>query len=140
MTAGPLVIDCNLVVSALITKTALSPPAQLIDAARHREIEFLLSRELMDEYRDVLGRERIQALHRRTSREIAAVLAELAAAGTMVAPPLTPDEGPDPDDAHLWRLLRTHPSAVLVTGDKRLIGAAPAWARVVDARQWLLMR
>lgn len=137
---GPLVIDCNLLVSALIARNALSPPAQLIQAARRGEVEYLLSRDLLEEYRDVLNRERIQSLHRRTERETAAILAELIAAGTMVVPPLTPDEGPDPNDAHLWRLLRTHGDAVLVTGDKRLIAAAPAWAHVIDARTWLQQR
>ena len=137
---GPLVIDCNLVVSALIARTALSPPTQLIHAARRGEIEYLLSRELLDEYRDVLGRERIQALHRRSPREVAAILAELAMSGTLVSPELTPDEGPDPNDAHLWRLLRMHPSAVLVTGDKRLIRDKPDWAQVIDARTWLERR
>lgn len=137
---APLVIDCNLVVSALITRNAASPPAQLIRAARHGEIEYLLSRELLDEYRDVLGRERLRALHRRTPHEVTAVLAELIAASTMVSPPSGAEEGPDPNDAHLWRLLRTHPHAVLVTGDKRLIIAKPAWAQVIDARTWLERR
>lgn len=85
----------------------------------------------------MLCRPRIVHAHRRTEAEIDALLKELYEHAAHVDPPSdAPVEGPDPGDAHLWRLLATAP-AVLITGDYALRTQKPTWARVMSPREWI---
>ena len=52
----PLVVDTNVVVSGLLTSVADAPPAMLLDAMLAGRVSFLLSTDLLAEYRDVLLR------------------------------------------------------------------------------------
>ncbi len=83
---------------------------------------FLLSLELLAEYRSVLLREPIQRRHRLSEHEVDLILTEIAANG-IVREPADAEPGglqADPGDRHLIRLLAAHPASVLVTGDRDL--------------------
>ena len=50
------VIDTNVIVSALLTHNVESPTGQLIDAMLRDRITPLYNNDIINEYRDVLGR------------------------------------------------------------------------------------
>ena len=43
---------------------------------------------------------------------------------------------PDPEDAHLWALLTTDPSAVLITGDRLLLENPRPQSSVISPSTW----
>jgi uncharacterized protein len=131
------VIDTNVIAAALMTNDASSATAQVLHLARSGAVRALLSSDLVGEYREVLMRRRLVRRHKRSKEEINALLGELAEHSVLVEPPDSPAEGPDPDDAHLWRLLSTDTSAILITGDHALQRGRPMWARVMSPREWI---
>jgi predicted nucleic acid-binding protein len=133
LTAGPAVIDTNVVVSGLLTASPASPTARILDGMLRGRFRFLLSIELLSEYRGVLLRPRIRRHHRFSEKEVDLVLTDIAAAGVMLE---IGRLGPRPPggDGHLWQILAAVPDAVLVTGDRRLFGAPAAAGRVVSPR------
>jgi putative PIN family toxin of toxin-antitoxin system len=134
MTPGPAVIDTNVVVSALLTADSDSPTARILDGMLADRFRFLISAELLAEYREVLLRPAIRRRHRLSEGEVDVLLTDIAAAGTFLdieAPPV--GRGRE-DDSHLRRILAADLSAVLVTGDLKLIVALGTGARVLTAR------
>lgn len=132
----PAVVDTNVVVSGLIAKTADSPTCRILDGMLDGRLVFLLSVELLDEYRRVLLRPRLRALHGLGEGEIDAILTEIAANAVVRAPANAP-AAPDPGDDLLWRLIATSPGAVLVTGDALLVAQPPAFATVLSPRAFV---
>jgi putative PIN family toxin of toxin-antitoxin system len=131
------VLDANVITSALLTKRPESPPARIVQLARDGELTILASAELVEEYRDVLLRDHIRQRHGLIDEEVDILLVELTANARFVVPPDSPPEGPDPNDAHLWRLLRVDPLGILITGDRALTINSPPWATVMSPREWL---
>jgi putative PIN family toxin of toxin-antitoxin system len=121
----------------MLAKDPSSPPARVLQLARTGSLTVLVSAELIEECRDALLRDRIRSRHGKTPQEIEQVLDELKAHAEIVDVPAGASEGPDPDDAFLWRLLKTRTNAVLITGDRALLEHGPAWATVMTARAWL---
>jgi predicted nucleic acid-binding protein len=105
-------------------------------AARFR---YALSIDLLAEYRAVLLRPRIRSRHGLSEAEVDVVLVDIAANGFLVD--VDVEVGPSSaserqrSDEHLWQLMRAAPTAVLVTGDKRL-AAHELGKRVVSAREF----
>jgi len=98
---------------------------------------YLLSAELLREYRDVLLRPRLQRLHGLNELEIDQLLSEIAANGIWREPSLNTDyTSPDPKDAHLWSLLASEPTAVLVTGDRLLIENPRPQSSIISPPTW----
>lgn len=118
------VIDTNVVVAGLISADAGSPTAGILDGMRRGAFPFLLSDQLLAEYRDVLLRAKIRKLHGLAANEIDQVLTEIAT-HAIVREPAPRTGAPDPKDNHLWSLLLEQPGSVLVTGDFAL-GRKPA--------------
>jgi putative PIN family toxin of toxin-antitoxin system len=135
MILAPAVIDTNVVVSGLLTSLAASPTARILDGMLAGRCRFLLSIELLAEYRAVLLRPKIRRRHGLRPAEIEVVLTEIAANGsvTAIVPPPEGRAGRGGDD-HLWRILEAVSSAVLVTGDRRLIERPAEGACVVTPR------
>ncbi len=134
----PVLVDTNVVVAGILTASADSPVCRILDAMLAGELRFLLSVELLEEYRRVLARPAIRALHGLTEEAIDRVLTELAANALIREAGDAPESTvPDPGDAHLWRLLRTTPGAVLVTGDRKLLAGPPAFASCMSPRAFL---
>ncbi|MEJ2387168.1 MAG: putative toxin-antitoxin system toxin component, PIN family [Chromatiaceae bacterium] len=70
MTPQVVVVDTNVLTAGLITKDAPSPVAQILDHMLSGSIIYLLSPALLDEYRAVLLRPKLNRLHGLTEREI----------------------------------------------------------------------
>lgn len=130
----PAVIDTNVVVSGLLTADSDSPTARVLDGMLAGRFRFLISIELLAEYREVLLRPRIRSRHRLSEAEVDVLLTDIAAAGVLLdieAPAF--GRGRRGDD-HLRQVLAADSSAVLVTGDLKLITLLGKRARVLTAR------
>ena len=137
---GPLVIDTNVVVAGLVTGVVDSPARRLLDGMLAGTLRFLLSPDLLAEYRRVLLRPAILKRHGLTAGQVDAVLTVIAAnAQVREAAVGQALQAPDPGDDHLWRLLWTLPDLTLVTGDRRLIEQPPPFASVVSPRSVLVL-
>jgi putative PIN family toxin of toxin-antitoxin system len=132
VTESPALIDTNVVVSGLITGIAASPTARILDGMVAGRFRFVLSVELLVEYREVLLRPKISARHRLSAAEIDVLLTDVVANGIMADVEST--GGRVKDDDHLRRILAAEPSAILVTGDTRLADSLGRTARTLTPR------
>ena len=118
------IIDTNVVAGGLLSGAAGSPTCRVLDAMLAGRLRFLVSLDLLAEYREVLLRPSIAACHGLSEAEADEVLRRLALKATLSEPP--PDEGvlddvvSDPGDVHLGGLLFAEPEALVVTADRRL--------------------
>jgi len=133
------VIDTNVVVSGLIGGQRESPTTMILDAMLGGRFTYLLSLDLLAEYRTVLLRSAIRRRHGLTDAEVEVVLTELALNGTLHDPEPSTAALPDAGDRHVWALLETAPTAVLVTGDDALRRRAPKPRRVMSPREFLAL-
>ena len=114
------VIDTNILVSALSTNQNGSPTCQIVDGMLRGGFPFLLSIDLLAEYRTVLLRQKIKKLHGLTEEEIDIIATEITATGMVRDPPTVRIKGLDPGDQHVWDLVNFHPNTTLVTSDHAL--------------------
>jgi putative PIN family toxin of toxin-antitoxin system len=137
MSDSIFVVDTNVLVAGLITSERESPTARVVGCMLSGDLFYLLSPELLSEYRDVLLRPRLLALHGLNESEIDRLLSEITA-NAIWREALTParDPSPDPHDAHLWNLLASEPSAVLITGDRLLIEKPLHHRSVISLATW----
>ena len=138
MTPPVAVIDTNVIVSGLVGGQRESPPTMILDAMLGGHFSYLLSLDLLAEYREVLLRPAIRRRHGLTDAEVEVVLTELALNGTLHDPKPATKVLPDADDSHLWALLEDATAAILVTGDDALRKRAPEPTRVMSPRQFLV--
>lgn len=136
MTPQVFVVDTNVVAAGLITRSADSPVAAVLDAMLAGTLLYLLSPPLLAEYQAVLSRPKLSALHGLSQREIEQVLVELTG-NAMWRDPRNGPPAPDRGDDHLWALLRAQPGSTLITGDRLLIEQPPEAASVITPRGWL---
>jgi putative PIN family toxin of toxin-antitoxin system len=131
-----VVVDTNVVVSAFLSGEASAPPLKILRAMLAAQIPFLLSVDLLAEYRRVLMRPAIQKRHGLKPAEVDSILRQIVlnCLWREASPEKHPSLG---SDAHLWALLVTEPGSILVTGDQALIDSPPAFARVVSPRSFL---
>ena len=134
MIHGPAVIDTNVVVSGVLTRLAISPTARILDGMLTGRFRYLLSIELLAEYRDVLLRPKIRRRHRLSEADVDVLLTELAANGIVLEPEQSGKQRRKRGDEHLWELLAVGTSAILVTGDRKLVEEPVGGARVMSAR------
>lgn len=129
------VVDMNVVVAGLLTGSVESPTARILDGMCKGAFTFLLSIALLAEYREVLLRKKIRALHALSERDID-VLLTLLAANAVVREPEPRTGAPDAKDNHLWSLVQSEANCVLVTGDKVLAESPPPKSAVLQPRQF----
>lgn len=132
------IVDTNVLVAALITSQTHSPTAMVLDAMLDGRLIYLLSPDLLAEYRSVLLRTRLVRAHGLTESEIDSLLTELTANGIWRKPP--PDaehQAPDAQDAHLWALLACEASAVLITGDRLLLDNPRPASLIISPATWM---
>jgi uncharacterized protein len=133
MRSAPAVIDTNVVVSGVLTENPASPTVRILDGMLAGRLRFLLSVDLLAEYRNVLLRPRIRRRHRLAPTQIDVLLTEIAANGAVVeTEALSGSTGKG--DAHLWRLLDAVRHAILITGDRRLVDDPSRRGRVLLPR------
>jgi putative PIN family toxin of toxin-antitoxin system len=124
------IIDTNVLIAGLLSRRADSPTVRLLDAMLDGSLMFLLSPDLLAEYRAVLLRPRISAAHGLSEAEVDDLLTEITANAIWREPQTTCMVPPDAGDAHLWALLSCEENAVLITGDELLL-QNPLHGRVV---------
>ena len=135
--SDPAVIDTNVVVSGILTRQSKSPTTTIVDAMLSGGFRYLISIELLAEYRQVLLRPKISRRHGLSPAEVDVILTDLAAAGSVVEvdpEPARPGRG---GNDHLWRILAGVDSAVLVTGDKRLFDRKREGRRILSPQEFV---
>jgi putative PIN family toxin of toxin-antitoxin system len=131
------VIDTNVVVSGLLTGSADAPTAQILSGMLAGRFPYLLSLELLSEYRRVLLRPKVQRHHKLTDLEVEQILVDLCANGILRNPPPAAMPAPDPGDSHVWALLAAYPGTLLVTGDQALLESPLQRGSVLSPRDFL---
>jgi putative PIN family toxin of toxin-antitoxin system len=132
------VIDTNVVVAGLLTGNAESPTARILDGMREAAFRFLLSTALLAEYREVLLRKKIRALHALSEAGVDVILTVIAA-NAIIREPEAQTGAPDPKDNHLWALLQSEANTVLVTGDRALTINPPPKSDVLQPREFVAL-
>ncbi|TRZ94654.1 MAG: putative toxin-antitoxin system toxin component, PIN family [Rhodocyclaceae bacterium] len=131
------IVDTNVVVAGLITTQADSPTAQVLDAMLDGRLIYLLSADLLREYRAIVLRPKLARAHGLNETEIDTLLTEITANALWRDPPSDDlHQAPDPRDRHLWALLSCEPSAVLVTGDRLLQQNPRPGSSVISPARW----
>ena len=131
------IIDTNVVAAGLITNEPASPTARVLDAMLEGDLIYLLSAELLAEYRSVLLRPGLVRLHGLNESEVDHFLTEITANAIWREPQPHPyHASPDPQNAHLWALLAVEPTAVLITGDQLLIKNPMPQSSVISPAAW----
>jgi putative PIN family toxin of toxin-antitoxin system len=128
-----LVVDTNVVVAGLLTPDPDAPTRRLLDAMLAARVRFVLSEELLAEYRDVLSRPAIRTVHGLAAGELDEILVRLVE-NAVIDPNAPALAGARVGDEHLARLLERHPGALLVSGDRAALRSAAARGRT--PRQW----
>jgi len=119
------VVDTNVVVSGLLSRDGDSPTARILDDMLSGRLHFVLSDQLLAEYRAVLLRPAIAERHGLTDEDVDHVLEGLVVNAGWRDCPRTATRG----DAHVLALLQAEAAAVLVTGDVALLKSARAAGR-----------
>ena len=130
-----LVIDTNILVSALLAATSL--PAQLVVLWRAGRFDLLTAVKQLDELMRVT---RYPKIRERLAPAIAGRLVnDLRALACMVDKLPVVDASPDPDDNYLLALAAAGGADFLVTGDKRdLLGIAVyEGTKIITVRDYL---
>jgi putative PIN family toxin of toxin-antitoxin system len=131
------IIDTNVVVAGLITTQVGRPTAQLLDVMLDGRLIYLLSPNLLREYRTVLLRPKLARMHGLHETEIDALLTDLTVNALWRDPPADVlHDAPDPQDGHLWALLACESSVVLVTGDRLLQKNPRPGSSVITPARW----
>lgn len=112
------VIDTNVLLSALLSKTADAATVRVMDAVFDGRITPLLHPDILAEYRDVLHRERFHL----DGDTVDAAVDELAQLGITISSVGTDETFADPDDVVFYAVVmekRKTEDAYLVTGNLR---------------------
>jgi len=131
-----VIVDTNVVVAGLLTSRDDSPVSRILDGMLGAAFPFVVSEALLSEYHKVLVRPGLRKLHGLTIAEVDAILTNLAQHAIVLAPVIA-QPAPDPGDQLLWELLSVRTDLVLVTGDKRLLGASGMRGRVISPQAFV---
>ena len=130
------VVDTNVVVSGLVSRADGAPPQRILNAMLAADLGFALSVELLAEYRGVLLRPGIMALHGLGEAEVDEILHRLALEAVEVDPePIAVPDGVERGDEHIARLALALPACVLITGDRALAAAMSGACEVRTAAE-----
>jgi len=114
------------------------PPALVLAGMIDGRLAFVLSADLLAEYRGVLARPALAERNVWVSADVDGLLADLTMAAYLRQPPA--EGAPDPDDPwplapqgdeHIICLLAHEPRAALVSGDQLLLDAVRGWRDVL---------
>lgn len=115
-----VVIDTNVVVSALLSSTGI--PAQILEAWRLDAFELVVSEPILVEYRKSLSYERLLARHRMSQEEITEVVEGFREYAVLVAPNQKIEAVPDdPEDNKFLEGALAGEAAYVVSGDSHLL-------------------
>ncbi len=131
-----VIVDTNVVVAGLLTGNADSPVARILDGMLAAAFAFVVSEALLAEYRSVLLRPELRALHGLSVDEVDSLLTDIAQ-HAVVLTPVASAPAPDPGDQLLWELLAARADLRLVTGDKLLLQQPGMPGRVLSPRDFV---
>jgi len=120
-----------------MTDQSESPPFQIVDEMLRGSFSFLLSLDLLAEYRKVLLRPKIKKRHGLSDEEIDTILTQMTTNGMMREPQDVPTKSPDPGNQHVWDLVGIHPNTVFVTGDQVLRKTASKHFAVLTPQEFV---
>lgn len=135
---GFAVIDTNVVASGVLGAPGSTATWRIVDAMTDGYLRFLLSDDVLREYRRVLLKPSIAQRHGLTEAEMDDLLLEIILNATMREPAMSRvsedsaggGEGSVPaGDAHVAALLKNMPGCPRVTGDRRLAEAVGPWCK-----------
>ena len=114
-----IVIDTNVLLSALLWH---GTPHTLFNQVRAGTVELVISQALLEEFTEVITRQKFAAILQRTNRTPERILHELQALAEMVvAPPLPQPVCRDPDDDAVLACALAAQVDLIVSGDKDLL-------------------
>ncbi len=131
------IIDTNVVVAGLLTSRTDSPVVRIVDGMVAATFPFTLSDPLLAEYRNVMTRPKLRALHGLDEEQIDTILLEFAQHAIVMQPSPAPSDAADPGDQHLRDLLAARDDLLLVSGDRRLHGVGDMASRVVTPKAFI---
>lgn len=124
------VIDTNVIVAALRTKHEDAATALVLDAIVEKRVIPLYAPEIIDEYRDVLGRPKFRFDPVRVEK----VIRLFTSVGERIEPTDSEAVMPDEDDRIFYEVTLSKENAKLVTGNARHF---PKSERVVTPAEFL---
>ena len=125
------VLDTNVVVSALLNQTG--PLASILDLAARLRFRCYVSKEILDEYQEVLGRPYLGL----SEREIRRSIEKLKRSAAMVEPSRRLGACIDPDDNRFLECALEARADYLLTGNVRHFPARFQDVRIILPRQFL---
>ncbi len=131
-----VIVDTNVVVAGFPMRRTDLPLAGILQGMLCATFPFAVSGLLLAEYRDVLGRPKLQTLHELEDGGVESLVADIARHAIVVTPAASPP-APDPGDQMLWDLLAARADLVLVTSDKRLLRDRTMRGRVITPQAFL---
>jgi putative PIN family toxin of toxin-antitoxin system len=126
-----VVLDTNVIVSALLVPTGLEASVLLLGLQKH--VELCVSTPILLEYEEVLQRPRLK-LQR---KEVAEVLANIQANGFLVHPTKTVRLSTHEPDNRIYECAGEANADYIVTGNKKHFPDDYKNAKVVNARELL---
>src|SRR5262245_57779248 len=124
-----LVLDTNLVVSAHINPDGLE--RLVLNLALASRVEFFITSEIFEEYKEVLGREKFGIEPTLVSESLRLIKQNAG----MVKSKAVVTASPDPDDNKFLECAEAAGADYLVTGNKRHFPARWKQTKVVNARE-----
>lgn len=134
MSRPRIVIDTNVLVSAALQSRGL--PARLLELVAAGAAELCISEEVLEEYREVLGRAKFTGLD---PRHVARLLTAIAGEALLVRPASRLAESPDESDNRFYECAAAAKADYIVTGNARHFKTPYGTAKIVTVRQLLTL-
>lgn len=108
-----VILDTNVLVSALLKENSL--PAFIVALIRKKKIRLCISKEIVEEYEEVLKREKFHGI----KSEVAPLLTSLRKGSILVEPKGKINDAVDPDDNNFLECAMEAKADFLITGNKK---------------------
>ena len=125
-----VVIDTNVIVSALITKNPNAATTQVLELALMGEIVPLYDQDVLDEYLEVLTRKKFKL----KEDSIQYIIKTITINGIDILRTSFLEDIPDEDDRVFYELSLSEPDSLLITGNSKHFPRTP---RVVSPSEFL---
>ena len=107
------VVDTNVIVSGMITSNSASPTTKVLDCLGEKHITPLYCKEILQEYENVLGREKFHLPKEKIEKFLKMVKSDGIASGRVSSNEVFPD----PNDVVFYEVALSKEDSFLVTGN-----------------------